>query len=69
LDVDFDDTPADIQANGENLKDALQTFNEGRLVVDPHGVYAGWFDGNDVVDEQPNDADAFWRLLSDHGIF
>jgi hypothetical protein len=67
-DVDIDGIWGAIQASGQDLKNGLQQFNDGPLVVDPHGNYLGWSDGSNVMDVQSNDSDAFWSVLQDHNI-
>ncbi|HLC01781.1 MAG TPA: hypothetical protein VJK02_01970, partial [Anaerolineales bacterium] len=66
LDVDVDSTSSDIRASGLDLKNGLQQFNAGHLVVSQSGGNFGWFDGAGFVDVGPNTPDAFWNVLFVH---
>ncbi|HKZ26060.1 MAG TPA: hypothetical protein VJ398_09760, partial [Acidimicrobiia bacterium] len=66
LDVDVDSTSSDIRASGLDLKNGLQEFNAGHLVVSQSGGNFGWFDGAGFVDVGPNTPDAFWNVLFVH---
>ncbi len=53
-----------VKADGEGLKNALEAFNMGKLVVSSDGGSVGWFNGTGVIDVQANTVvDAFWDVL------
>ena len=68
---DFDDlnplTTTDVvMANGEDLKNALESFNQGKLITSADGTLVGWStDGGVTVNYiNDNDLDNFWLTLS-----
>ena len=59
-----------VQADGEGLKNALQAYNQGQLVVSDDGAKIGWSDdgGTTVNDVHDNTAGAFWGILEDQNL-
>jgi uncharacterized repeat protein (TIGR01451 family) len=61
----FNGAPA-VYATGQDLKNALQDFNQGQLVTSPGGDMVAWY--NDLAHAQANTVDGLWKILIDHGI-
>jgi hypothetical protein len=55
------------QVNGEGLKNALELFNQTKLVTDATGTLVGWWNGSSISAVNPNDPDYFWLTLHQHG--
>ncbi|MGE4046591.1 MAG: SdrD B-like domain-containing protein, partial [Acetobacteraceae bacterium] len=59
----------DFTADGEEIKNALQAFNEDRLVTSADGTLVGWNSGNGgMVDVQTNNAAGLWTVLRQHNV-
>jgi hypothetical protein len=57
-----------VEATGQDLKNALQAFNQGQLVTSADGSIIGWSSGGVITDTHTNDQDGMWKVLVDHGI-
>jgi hypothetical protein len=59
-----------VYADGEGLKNALQAYNQGQLVVSDDGSKIGWSadGGHTVNDVHDNTAGAFWGILEDQNL-
>jgi hypothetical protein len=60
-------TPGNQEVNGEGLKNALELFNQAKLVTDVSGNFVGYLSGGVVSNVNPNDPDYFWLTLHQHG--
>ena len=56
---------SDFTADGEEIKNALQAFNEDRLITSADGTKIGWSTGGSMVN---NDASGLWSVLRGHGV-
>ena len=68
---DWDNDPhtaGNQEANGEDLKNALQSFNMGQLVVSTDGTVVGLYNGSSMDFSHPNTIDSFWLTLHDGGL-
>jgi uncharacterized repeat protein (TIGR01451 family) len=60
---------AAVYASGEDLKDALEAFNQGILVTSADGNWIGINSGGVISDAHTNDQDGLWAvLINDLGI-
>jgi uncharacterized repeat protein (TIGR01451 family) len=66
--IDDNASGPDVYATGEQLKNALEAFNQGKLVTSADGLWVGWNVGGIISDAQTNDQDGLWKVLIDHGI-
>jgi hypothetical protein len=55
----------DFTADAEELKNALQAFNEDKLITSSDGTKVGWSTSNSMVN---NDANGLWSVLRSHGV-
>lgn len=66
---DVDGTAANVQADGENLKDVLEAFNQNKLVTS-NSDQVGWNTlgegGLNVVDVRADGPDVFWWVAGSH---
>ncbi len=58
----------DFYVSGEELKDALQAFNENKLVTSANGSQVGWNNGSGMVNAHTNNATGVWNVLRDANI-
>jgi protocatechuate 3,4-dioxygenase beta subunit len=58
----------DFYVSGEELKDALQAFNENRLVTSADGSKVGWSNGYGMTNIHTNNATGAWTVLRDAGV-
>jgi hypothetical protein len=68
---DWDNNPSlagNQEANGEDLKNALQAFNSGNLVTTLSGTQVGYFNGSFVDFSHSNTIDQFWLTLHEAGL-
>ena len=56
---------SDFTADGEEIKNALQAFNEDRLITSADGTKIGWGSGATMV---TNDANGLWSVLRTNGV-
>jgi hypothetical protein len=56
------------EANGQDLKNALQSFNMGNLVTSVDGSQVGYFDGTNLTNAHLNTTDSFWLTLHETGL-
>jgi hypothetical protein len=56
------------EANGEDVKNALQSFNMGQLVTSLDGTQVGYFDGTNLTHAHANTTDSFWLTLHETGL-
>ena len=56
---------SDFTADAEELKNALQAFNEDKLITSSDGTKVGWSTGGSMVN---NDANGLWSVLRSHGV-
>jgi hypothetical protein len=57
-----------VEATGQDLKNALQAFNQDQLVTSADGSLIGWNVGGVISDVQTNNQDGMWKVLTDHSI-
>jgi hypothetical protein len=57
-----------VMADGEGLKNALQAYNMGRLVVSQDGTTIGWNNNGSIVDPTVNSSGSFWVVLHDQAV-
>ncbi len=68
---DWDNNPSlagNQEANGQDIKNALQSFNMGQLVTSLDGSQVGLYNGVFVDFAHANTADSFWLTLHDGGL-
>ena len=58
----------DFYVSGEELKDALQAFNENKLVTSADGSKVGWNNGYGMANAQTNNATGVWTVLRDANV-
>ena len=58
----------DFYVSGEELKDALQAFNENKLVTSADGSKVGWNNGYGMANAQTNNANGVWTVLRDANV-
>jgi hypothetical protein len=62
-------SPTDFHISGEDLKNALQAFNQNQLITSRDGTTVGWNTGNGAMtDIHTNNAAGFWTVLKDAGV-
>ena len=59
---------SDFTASGEELKNALQAFNEDRLVTSTDGSLVGWNNNGTMTDLHANDANGLWTVLRNQAV-
>jgi hypothetical protein len=68
---DWDNNPSlagNQEANGQDVKNALQSFNMGQLVTSLDGSQVGLYNGVFVDFAHANTTDSFWLTLHDGGL-
>jgi protocatechuate 3,4-dioxygenase beta subunit len=56
-------------ADAEEIKNALQAFNEDKLITSADGTKIGWSgSGGAFTDVHTNDANGLWTVLRNHGV-
>lgn len=63
----YDDLAITVMANGQDLKDALESFNQAKLITSADGSLVGWSTDGGVTINYVNDntvEDNFWLTLS-----
>lgn len=56
---------AAVYASGQDLKNALEAFDTGKLITSADGNWVGWNNGGVISDAQANDQDGLWKVLID----
>ncbi len=59
---------SDFTADAEEIKNALQAFNEDKLITSADGTKIGWNNGGTMVDIQTNNATGLWTVLRENGV-
>ena len=59
---------SDFTASGEEIKNALQAFNQDQLITSSDGKYVGWNSNGNIAGMQTNDANGLWTVLRANGI-
>ena len=61
-------SPTDFKVSGQDLKNALQAFNQNQLVTSSDGMQVGWNSGGSITDIHLNNANGMWTVLKDAGV-
>jgi hypothetical protein len=58
-----------FMVDGEELKNALQAFNEDELITSADGLLVGWNNGaGGMIGAQTNNANGLWTVLQNQGV-
>jgi len=61
-------SPTDFHLSGQDLKNALQAFNQNQLMVSADGTKVGWNVNGSMTDIHANTAVGFLTVLKDSGV-